>query len=530
MASPTTPTLPTIRRSKAPTKIETDHDDDDAFTTIYPISDRQKDSHTPKAGILSPTRRGTRGSVTDFADFLKTFNKQQQKTKAMLNDYQDEKITEHKDNVVLVPKLNIPTPGSSTATATATATASATAFSTASTAFSTASTSTALNTTPSPSQQRFQNMRHTISAASALQHHLKTGMKPRKYVEESYLAAAKARDRKRLATRLNMLGFPLDPCFQALKQSRNKASLAASLLLKWYPKGQGGRNLVQRMVSVIETSELKLVEAHDKIKSTMSDGTPAERLSIVSRFFIECDIGEKGYLTPFEFSNLSSNLGVELTNAELREAIMLIDEDGNGQVELVEYIEWWGDEEVLDQLINGGNKEGDGNTNKSSGGERKTTRRTTKEKKAIKSRTTDLKALRIKLTDQEKKFQENERQQLGRMSPSGIRNANFANKKSLGTQLTASDYLAQSMAMLQRHKNRKEHGSKASNNISNQIGMYSHIRQGGWFDKNGNKMSAADRHKQQQLKTSPTTDLNRQNKASKFATELGDNLAKMNNA
>ena len=196
----------------------------------------------------------------------------------------------------------------------------------------------------------------------------------------------------------------------------------------------------------------------------------------------------------------------------------------------MEYIEWWGDEEVLDQLINGGNKEGEGNTNKSSGGERKTTRRTTKEKKAIKSRTTDLKALRIKLTDQEKKFQENERQQLGRMSPSGIRNANFANKKSLGTQLTASDYLAQSMAMLQRHKNRKEHGSKASNNISNQIGMYSHIRQGGWFDKNGNKMSAADRHKQQQLKTSPTTDLNRQNKASKFATELGDNLAKMNNA
>ena len=167
MASPTTPTLPTIQRSKLLTKIETDHDDDD-FTTIYPISDRQTDVHTPKAGILSPTRRGTRGSVTDFADFLKTFNKQQQKTKAMLNDYQDEKITEQKDNVVHVPKLNIPAGSSSAATATAPATA-----------FSTASTLTALNTTPSPSQQRFQNMRHTISAASALQHHLKTGMKPR---------------------------------------------------------------------------------------------------------------------------------------------------------------------------------------------------------------------------------------------------------------------------------------------------------------------------------------------------------------
>jgi hypothetical protein len=281
------------------------------------ISEREHDAHTQTAGILSPARsqskRATRGSVTDFASFLKSFNKQQETTKAMLSDYKGTKEVEKniKQNNS-VPKLDLKY--STTAAA------------------------------PSPAANRFKNMRHTISAASALQQHLNATIKPRKYQEEAYLSVAAARDRKRLATRLNMLGFPLDPCYQALKQSSNKASDAASLLLKWYPKGQGGRNLVQRMVNVcinihysctyiltfnmgnnpfirppfpsslllfqvIETSELKLIEAHDKIKSVMSDGTPADRLSTVSRFFIECDIGEKGYLTPLEFSNLSSNLG-----------------------------------------------------------------------------------------------------------------------------------------------------------------------------------------------------------------------------
>ena len=94
------------------------------------------------------------------------------------------------------------------------------------------------------------------------------------------------------------------------------------------------------MINVIEASERKLKEAHEKIKSVMSDGTPSERLLTVSRFFVECDIGDKGYLSPSEFSDLSSNLGVHLTTAELREAMLLIDEDGNGQVEMIEYIEW----------------------------------------------------------------------------------------------------------------------------------------------------------------------------------------------
>jgi len=452
------------------------------------ISEREHDAHTQTAGILSPARspskRATRGSVTDFASFLKSFNKQQETTKAMLSDYKGTKEVEKniKQNNS-VPKLDLKY--STTAAA------------------------------PSPAANRFKNMRHTISAASALQQHLNATIKPRKYQEEAYLSVAAARDRKRLATRLNMLGFPLDPCYQALKQSSNKASDAASLLLKWYPKGQGGRNLVQRMVNVIETSELKLIEAHDKIKSVMSDGTPADRLTTVSRFFIECDIGEKGYLTPLEFSNLSSNLGVELTTAELREAVMLIDDDGNGRVELVEYLEWWGDDEVLNELINTSGK----TTAKINKG-KKITRHDTKMKNRI-SRTSNLNALKTQITIEQQHDHE-----LGRLSPSSERNVKFAKRKSLGKQLTASDYLQQSMTMLQRHKQR----SKASANINSQIGMYSHIRDGGWFDTDGNMHIDENRKKSSSstsITASPNTDLNRQRKATRFVSEMGGEIAKM---
>ena len=365
-----------------------------------------------------------------------------------------------------------------------------------------------LSTLCSPGALKFKQMRHTISAASALQQHLTTAMKPRKYKEEHTLSAAEARDRKRLATRLNMLGFPLDPCLQALKQGKNKPSAAASLLLKWYPKGQGGRNLVQRMVDVIETSEKKLTLAHDRIKSIMSDGTPAERLTTVSRFFLECDINEKGYLTPLEFSNLSSNLGVELSTAELREAVMLIDDDGNGRVELVEYIEWWGDEEVLHQLINeqgGVSSTGGGAGEKKATPNRKTMQDMKTKTKKIKSRTNE--ASLAAVTTRVSPTQD----PLGRLSPSGERNAKFAQKKSLGKQLTASDYLEQSMAMLQRQKTR----AKASSNIKDQIGMYSHIREGGWFDKNGNMQ--VDKKVE---RGSPKTQGRRQQKATQFAEKL----------
>ena len=78
----------------------------------------------------------------------------------------------------------------------------------------------------------------------------------------------------------------------------------------------------------------------------MSGGSAEERLAIVIKFFSDSDDGNKGYLTPVEFSHLSSQLGIDLSSAELREAIVTLDEDGNGQVEITEYLDWWGDEDL----------------------------------------------------------------------------------------------------------------------------------------------------------------------------------------
>jgi hypothetical protein len=50
---------------------------------------------------------------------------------------------------------------------------------------------------------------------------------------------------------------------------------------------------------------------------------------------------------PDEFAKLTSALGVEMSEGELREAIIKIDDDGNGQIEVDEYLEWWGDKEIL---------------------------------------------------------------------------------------------------------------------------------------------------------------------------------------
>ena len=194
---------------------------------------------------------------------------------------------------------------------------------------------------------------------------------------------------------------------------------------------------------------------------------------------------------------------------------MLIDDDGNGRVELVEYLEWWGDDEVLNELINTSGK----TTAKINKG-KKITRHDTKMKNRI-SRTSNLNALKTQITIEQQHDHE-----LGRLSPSSERNVKFAKRKSLGKQLTASDYLQQSMTMLQRHKQR----SKASANINSQIGMYSHIRDGGWFDTDGNMHIDENRKKSSSstsITASPNTDLNRQRKATRFVSEMGGEIAKM---
>ena len=468
--------------------IQNDNSNEDLYAIqITPKSEREHDSHSQGAGILSPTRRGTRGSVTDFAQFLKQFNKHQETTKSMLSDYQE---TKNNNDESVVPKLHLPNKQDSSSSSS-----------------QTTSQKKLIKQLPSPAARNLSKMRHTISAAAQLKQHLTATIKPRKYVEEKYISAADAKTRNRLATRLHMLGFPSDPCLQALKQAKNKLSQAVSLLLKWYPKGQGGRNLVKRMVNVIESSECKLLEAHEKIKSVMADGSPGKRLQTVSKFFEECDFGDKGYLTPSEFSDLSSNLGVHLSTAELREAMMLIDEDGNGQVELLEYIEWWGDDELIAELI------------KITSGGVHVQHSTAKQKKHKKTKTVKSRSLEMGLDLPPLRISPSKTIDLAKLSPSAARNRRFAERNY--QRKSASDYLEKSMAVLARHKER----TKTSKNIASQIGMYKHIREGGWFDTAGNMQH--DSNHTANNSASPKTVERRRAKAKQFSDSIGDEIAKM---
>ena len=92
----------------------------------------------------------------------------------------------------------------------------------------------------------------------------------------------------------------------------------------------------------------KLNMAHKQLRQQMSNGTIEERLTAVREMFDSCDIGEKEYLMPEEFAQLTASLGIVLSATELQEAVEGIDEDGNGQIEVDEYLDWWGDEQLIE--------------------------------------------------------------------------------------------------------------------------------------------------------------------------------------
>jgi Ca2+-binding EF-hand superfamily protein len=159
--------------------------------------------------------------------------------------------------------------------------------------------------------------------------------------------------RFRLAQRLATMDFPLNACLQALKiKGNNNLKGVCELLLQWFPKGSGSRAMIHSLITVIETSEAKMNEMLMAIKKTMNNGTVTERFNAVKVHFNRCDSGGKGYLTASEFRNLSYQLGVILDDAELKEAILQIDIDGNGQIDIDEYLRWWGDEELVSRHRN----------------------------------------------------------------------------------------------------------------------------------------------------------------------------------
>jgi len=163
---------------------------------------------------------------------------------------------------------------------------------------------------------------------------------PRPYRAEMGLTPSMKRVRERLAARYATLGFPVDGCMQVLKESSGKLDQTSKLLLFYYPKGEGVRNMVNSLTRLIKSTEEKLHTALATIQATMSEGTPAERMVLVRVHFDKCDVGDKEYLTPAEFHQLSHTLGVEMSAAELEEAILEIDDDGNGQIEVEEYLMW----------------------------------------------------------------------------------------------------------------------------------------------------------------------------------------------
>ena len=430
---------------------------------LYAVSPRSlpghagvKDVHSPVSGILSPTRKSRKGTVDQFSKFLKSFNEQRERTASMLDNYHESKQAFTK------------TSGTTSA------------------ADNTDKEVKELNVF-SPSNKNYRILRHTITAASALQSHLQETIKPRKYVPEPRLTAAKAKERQRLGVRLQALGFQLDPCLQSLKQSNNNVTKAADLLLKWYPKGAGGRNMVKRMIGVIAASELKLQEAHNRIHSIMAEGSPEDRLATLVKFFADNDSGNKGYLTPLEFSSLSSHLGIDLSHGELREAIMTLDEDGNGQVELVEYLDWWGDEELAALHAN---KTGQKSRNKRPS--RKARLNPIKTDGKRYSRTLNMPSPTF--LGAKKRVKESFGRNTSIFSFGEASVSASADKKVISTtnastidghKITSKEYLEKSAAFLNRQKERKS----ARINISSQIGMYDNIRAGGWFDEEGNMIA-----------------------------------------
>ena len=103
------------------------------------------------------------------------------------------------------------------------------------------------------------------------------------------------------------------------------------------------RNRLNKLV------ENKLNLAHKAARERMKNGTLDERLDAVMALFEECDEGDKEYLMPPEFAQLTANLGIILSAEELEDAIERIDEDGNGQIEVDEYLDWWGDDDLTER-------------------------------------------------------------------------------------------------------------------------------------------------------------------------------------
>jgi len=170
------------------------------------------------------------------------------------------------------------------------------------------------------------------------------------YREEANLDRKKKLERVHFAKRFHVsFGFKTESCMEALRRADHDIMKSVNYLLKWYPKGSSVTNMIFTNAKVIIRTEEKLHAVLQNIRYTMSEGTVKERLKAVMVHFEECDTGNKEYLTPQEFDKLAQTLGITLSEAELKEAILKIDEDGNGQIEVDEFLEWWGEDDLIEE-------------------------------------------------------------------------------------------------------------------------------------------------------------------------------------
>ena len=85
----------------------------------------------------------------------------------------------------------------------------------------------------------------------------------------------------------------------------------------------------------------KYIAEHLLSLRAMSDITPAERVSKVWQEFQRVDEDGNGHIDISELRTLAVALGTPLTEAELAEARVALDTDGNGKVDFEEFIAFW---------------------------------------------------------------------------------------------------------------------------------------------------------------------------------------------
>lgn len=70
-------------------------------------------------------------------------------------------------------------------------------------------------------------------------------------------------------------------------------------------------------------------------------GLASQQRVMAKNTFLKFDADESGAIDAREFSDLVSSLGVQFSDKECEEAILELDSDGSGRIELDEFVNWW---------------------------------------------------------------------------------------------------------------------------------------------------------------------------------------------